>query len=69
MLVIKIMKFKQDLVDFVNNSELPFCVIQMILREVSNAVNEMAKQEYEKAMEKMNKETDKEGTNHEEPEG
>ncbi len=44
---IKIRETREKLVQTLNESELPGCILQMILGEISAAVNQLAEQEYQ----------------------
>ena len=44
---IRIRETKEKLVQTLNESELPGCILQMLLGEISAAVNQLAEQEYQ----------------------
>ena len=65
---VELINLKQKLANVLNVSPLPYCLKQVAMQEVLNAVQEAAQQEYqhdlveaEKAKEEKNKEPAKEG--------
>lgn len=67
-LSVELVNLKKKLADILNASPLPYCLKQVAMQEVLNAVQEAAQQEYqhdlaevEKAKEEKNKEPAKEG--------
>lgn len=52
---VEITNLKQEIVNAVNNSPLPYCLKQVAVDEVARAIHEAAKQEYEHDMAEMEK--------------
>ncbi len=50
-LSIAIMETKRALIDVINGSRLPGCVMQMILKDVAEAVDALAQHEYQMDLE------------------
>lgn len=49
---IEIEKTKQQVTEVLNNSKLPFCILQLVMDEALRAVSEMARQEYQNDLKK-----------------
>ena len=43
---VELAMLKQSIVDAVNNSSLPYCIKQVAMQEILNAIQEAAQQEY-----------------------
>lgn len=52
---VEITNLKQEIVNAVNNSPLPYCLKQVAVDEVARAIHEAAKQEYEHDVAEMEK--------------
>ncbi len=55
-LIIKEREFKEDIVKIINNSNLPAFIIKPILKELLGQVELLEQEQYNKAVEKKNKE-------------
>ena len=44
---VEIIEFKKSLISTINNCKLPYSIKQLVLKETLDAVNGMARQEYE----------------------
>lgn len=57
---VKFRETKEQLAQVLNDSKLPWCALQMILREIAEAVDQLAEQEYQEEQKKMEEESKKE---------
>ena len=53
---VKFRETKEQLAQVLNDSKLPWCALQMILREIAGAVDQLAEQEYQEEQKKMGEE-------------
>lgn len=49
-IILEINDFRQKVVELINSSSIPMCIINMMLKEIILQCNEIEKQQYEIAM-------------------
>lgn len=59
-LILKENKFKEDIVDIINNSELPALIIKPILKELFEKICLLEQQQYQQAKESISMQDDEE---------
>lgn len=64
-IIISERKTREDIVNIINNSGLPACMLKPILKDLYDQINILTEEQYNQAVQNKEKEKEKEGEEHE----